>query len=414
MKHKEVICSRMALSLFTLFCFGTNAILGLNTPAKQDSWFALIVGFIAFLPMAFVYARAIKLYPGRNILDVCEIVYGKVIGKFFQAMFLIFTLMLAALAMRNTYEFINIIMLRETPYLAIMMTLILMAVYLAVNGIEVLGRWSLAVFVVTIASLLFTFLFSMENMDIDNMRPILNNDITTLLDSAFAMFSFPLAETIVFLLIIDFLDKKTSPYKFFYLGGFISLAVLLLVFFRNRLTLGEFSDMATFPSYVASRLIAISMYFSRVEGLITTNFILLGFLKMSICTLAASEGFSKLFGVSHRRKLAFPVGLLVMALSGIVHENVIQMFQFIDYYRIYALPFEVIVPLIIWIGAEVKTRFGKNSENKPGTQQEPKGEAQEEQSKDEVPEHAGSQVAEDAGEISPSTVEADAENSQGG
>ena len=397
---KETISGMMAISLFTLFCFGTNTILWPNTPAKQDTWVALIISFIAFLPMAFVYARTIKLYPGRNILDVCEIVFGKIIGKFFQAMFLIFTVILAALVMRGTYEFINIIMLKKTPNLPIMITLILMATYFTFNGIEVMGRWSLAVFLITITSMLLTFLLLLNNMDFDNIKPIFAADIPTLLDAALVFFSFPLGETIVFLLLIDFLDKKTSPYKFFFLGASLSLIVLLLVFFRSRLALGEFSDFATFPSYVASRLIQISMYFSRIEGLITTNYILLCFSKLSVSSLAATEGFSKLFGVSERKKLAFPVNLFIMALSGIVCENMLQLFEFISYFRIYAIPFQVITPLIIWIGAEVKTRMGKKGEQAQGEQQ---------QSEDEVPEHAGSQAAEEAGANAANPAQTEAE-----
>lgn len=378
---KEIISTRMALSLYVLFCFGTNAIIGVSSEADNDSWVALLLSFIAFLPIAYIYARTIKLHPGKNILDVSEIIFGKVIGKFFQVMFLTFTVILAALAMRNTTEFINIIMLKETPLVPLMVTLILMTIYLSMAGIEVMGRWSLVIFVITVSSLVITFVFSLENMEIENIQPMFNTDIVKLLDSTLAIFTFPIAETVVFLLLTDSLSKRTSPYKLFFLGGILSLVVLLAVFFRNHLTLGEISKIVTFSSYVASRLIQISMYFSRVEGLITTNFILLGFLKMSICTLASAEGFAKVFGISERKKIAFPVGLFVMMLSGVFHENVLQMFEFIAYYKIYAIPFQIIFPVIIWAGAELKA--WKENKKKKASEVREQDEDEDEQDQDE-------------------------------
>lgn len=85
-----------------------------------------------------------------------------------------------------------------------------------------------------------------------------------------------------------------------------------------------------------------------------------------------------------------------MAISVVSNESVMQMLEFIRYYRLVALPFEVIIPVIIWICAELKVRKEKKKQEGLGqNEEESAGESAEESPAD--AEQAGSVVAEEAG-----------------
>lgn len=50
----------------------------------------------------------------------------------------------------------------------------------------------------------------------------------------------------------------------------------------------------------------------------------------------------------------------MMILSLIIYTNTMQMFEWLDIiYKYYAIPFEIILPLFIWITAEIKVRLRK-------------------------------------------------------
>jgi spore germination protein KB len=51
-----------------------------------------------------------------------------------------------------------------------------------------------------------------------------------------------------------------------------------------------------------------------------------------------------------------PVALLFLALSAIIYKNTMEMFDFISVYQFYAIPFQIIIPLAVWIAAEIKAR----------------------------------------------------------
>ena len=87
-----------------------------------------------------------------------------------------------------------------------------------------------------------------------------------------------------------------------------------------------------------------------------------GFVKISICLLAAGRGVDYLFKAGNYRQLVAPVGLLMMVTSCIIYQNIMEMMKFaFKVYRYYAFPFQVVLPVIIWIGAEIKARKTKKS-----------------------------------------------------
>ena len=56
-----------------------------------------------------------------------------------------------------------------------------------------------------------------------------------------------------------------------------------------------------------------------------------------------------------------PIFMFVLMLCVLSYTDAVQMFDFLDLYPLYALPFQVIVPLIIWLVGEWRTRSKKTS-----------------------------------------------------
>ena len=104
-----------AVSLMLLFEFGSSVILGVNTQTGQDSWITLIVGALIACPFMLIYARILKLYPGKSVFEIMDLVLGKVAGKILCALMTWYAIHLCALVIRNFSEFTEISTLQETP-----------------------------------------------------------------------------------------------------------------------------------------------------------------------------------------------------------------------------------------------------------------------------------------------------------
>lgn len=349
--------SRQAIALLMMFNFGSSVVMGVSTEAAQDSWISLLLAILIAIPVILMYGRILELNPHMDMFDAMEALLGKVVGKAAIALMTWYALHLCALVLRNFSEFIQLATLLDTPQLPVLIIMLLAVCYLAKSGCKALGKWALVTLPVVLAVVALTVILSLNVMRFDNILPIFGHSVGRIVSDAFQIVSFPFCETVLFLSIADCLHKDDNPRKIYLTATIFSGVVLLIVIFRNLFVLGaEVVAIEYFPSYVAARIINLGDFLSRIEGSISVNFILAGITKITVCLLAASKGLAKLFGAGDYRRLIMPAGFLAVALAMIIYNNIMEMFGFIKYYAIYAAPFEVLLPALLWIVSEIRAK----------------------------------------------------------
>jgi spore germination protein KB len=162
-------------------------------------------------------------------------------------------------------------------------------------------------------------------------------------------------------------NKPNEPKKIFIKGLLTATLILLIANLRNLFILGVPSlKQFYFSSYQTVSVISIGEFFTRFEILIGVNLLLACFIKLCVLLFTSSIGLAKLFNIKGYKKMAAPCGLMMAFLCMINFGNTEEHFRFMKFFRIYTVPFEVILPIIIWIAIEIKTRIKKGE-----TSQEP-------------------------------------------
>ncbi len=358
-----------ALAILMLFNFGSSVVMGVSTGVGQDSWIAMLFATAYAMPVMWMYARIISLNPGEGLFSAAERLLGKVLGKVVIALMSWFALHLCALVLRDFSEFIQVASMLETPQLPILIIMATTVYMLARNGCKALGKWSMATMPIVLGVVTMTVLLSFNIMNPEYFLPVLESPIGKIAAEAYKPFSFPFAETVVFLGIADFVRPSDSPLKI-YMGGLLfSALVMLVIIARNLMILGPaVVAVDYFPSYSAVAIINLGDFFSRVEGSISVNFMLAGISKIALCLITASRGIASLFGIRDWRKLVAPTGLLAVMLAQNMYGSTMELFSFLNYYGFYAIPFELMIPILLWAVSEIRTRrSGKNpSASDPG------------------------------------------------
>lgn len=362
---KESITLRQAVSMVALFIIGSSLVLGISRNSKQDAWISLLITFAAVAPIAYIYARLMNRYPGKNLFDICVEAFGKVFGRIVIVLFAWYAFHLGALVLRNFSEFIQVTAFNNMPQVISLMAFTILIIWVVRRGPEVLGRWASIALPVLLVMVAFTILLLVKDMRLSNLLPVGEN-LPDVPRDAFNNFSFPFAETVLFIGVLNTLKQGYKPGRALLYGLMIGGAVLLFgMYFRNALTLGfpALGD-STFPSYDAVSVIIAGGFISRIEGVIGANLLMAGFVKVSICLMVASKGVAKLFNAEDYRPYVAPLGLMMVALASIVYKNTMEMFDFLPVYAYYAFPFEVIIPIALCIVAEVKFIIKSKKENK--------------------------------------------------
>lgn len=353
----EQITDKEAIVLLIVFVIGSTLIIGIGGEAKNDAWISGIVGIIMAFPMLLIYSRILSLFHGKDLFDILNIVLGKVVGQIVAIIYIWYAFHLGALVLRNFGEFVNTVAMPETPMLVTLVCLGLICITAVKLGIEVMGRTTTFFLPILISILAVVQLLSIPEFHLNYIKPILGDGITPVLKGGFSAFSFPFAETVLFIGVFDSLKTKRSPFKVYSFGVLIPFTIIIATTLRNIAVLGNMLGSFYFPSYAAVSMISIGDFLQRMEVTVSIVFIYGAFIKSSICLLVACRGIAKMFNLKDYRSIVIQTGLLMIYFSYIVYDNIMEMkYWAFKVYAYYAFPMQVILPIIIWIFAEIKTK----------------------------------------------------------
>lgn len=360
--HDNPLSARELIIMIILFLFGSSVVMGVNSESRQDSWISLLVGAAFAIPLFIMYARILQLMGRQDFFTCVMDWFGPVFGRILIGLLVWYYIYLSAIVTRNFSEFMEIAALPETPQFPLMISILLVCVYLCKSKIQVIGQWSVVGLFLTLSILAITVLATAQHMDIKYLLPIMEHPPSEIVQSAIKTTAFPYAECVVFLPLIS-AARQASPYRVFLKGHLLGTLVLLATVLRNTLCIGPaLMEIEYFPSYTCARIMEIGTFLSRIEGTISINFIIAGTSKTTLCLYAACLGIAKILNIPNKMDLiVMPLCMLALTLCAFSYVDAIQIFDFIDIYAYFAMPFQLFLPVLIWLVGEWKVRHQKDA-----------------------------------------------------
>ncbi|MEJ8554717.1 GerAB/ArcD/ProY family transporter [Tepidibacter sp. Z1-5] len=361
--NKEVVSDKQGISLIVLFIIGSSSVFIMGSEAKQDLWLAIILAIFMALPMALIYSRLHSIFPDKDLYDIIEICFGKFIGKIIIIILTCFLFYWCSDVTNNYGNFIFSVSLKETPMIIPMMFLLILCGWGAKQGIEVLGRWSDFFLIIPVVVLFILAISAISRMNINNIFPIFGSGFSSIFEGALNSLSFPFSQILAFSIVFSCFNKeKQSPYKIYVTGLIVGGIILFLVSLISLLVLGvDSSGRRYYAAYTAVSLINIGTLLNSIEVIISTTFLLGGFIKIGVLLLCVCKGIMKIFNFSDYRFIITPITLLAINLSFFQYENVMHYYEFqTDIWLYFVSPFQVFLPIIIWLIAEIKNKNSKH------------------------------------------------------
>lgn len=354
-KSNVKITTVQLFTTLTGFIFGSTVLMNPATQAKEDSWLAFIIGWAGGLVLIYVYLLISKYNPNKTLVEILIDNFGKYIGTVVSILYIMYFVHLASLVLRNFGEFSVTVTYQETPQVVIISLLALLVAYAVRGGLEVAARINLLLFPVIPVGIFLISLALLSYHDTTAMFPVLKNGIFPVLNAGFAVMAFPFGEVVAFLMLFPFVNATNKVSKVSFLSVIIGGAVLLLVLLRDLAALGpDLIANTNYPGHMTSRLIP----FISVEPLVDLNFMVGGGIKISVLIFAATYGISQILKTNNYKPLVLAVTSFAVVLSIWVYNNAMDMFRWASkIYPYYALPFQVIIPLVL-LGVSM---YGKRS-----------------------------------------------------
>lgn len=350
------ISPRNLKSLIILIVMCGSLVNGAFTVA-QDSWIAILLIPLLYFPIILIYCRICSLLPGKSFFEIIDILFDPILKWLVIFLMTAYALMVSSFQLGNYVEFVVITALGDTPKVPLLMLLLIPAIYLAQKGLQILGRWSIIICTIIVFNIMLTILLSMNIVHLTYIQPVMDHSFREILFNSFTMGNIAVGDTVMVMIGMGYLKKEESAYKVYFSGVLVGILLFVVVMLRNITILGPYLEQsATFSTYMAVRVIDIGNFLERIESTISFTYIFLGITKLAVFLSAAAMGVSYLLKVPKYKRFLVPVSLLALMLSAVIYQSVFQTFELAWMYRYLALPFQVLVPLLIWITAEIKIR----------------------------------------------------------
>ncbi|GED71122.1 hypothetical protein BRE01_48240 [Brevibacillus reuszeri] len=347
------ISARQFGILVALFTIGTPILIipaGLAGIVKQDAWLAAVLGVGLGLLITGIYTALGRRFPTKSLVEMNELVFGKWIGKTISITFIFFNLVTAAELLFFVGNFMTTQIMPETPIQSVHILfacIVMMGIRL---GIETLARSAEVLFPLFVLLFIILVIFLSPQIKIENIQPVLDTNFKVLLKGTIFFASvFSLAPVVLLMIFPASVNRNKEAKKAFFSGTMIGGFVLIMIIALTILVLGaDTTARQMYPSYTLAKKINVGNFLQRIEIIMAGMWFITIFFRVCCYFYASVIGLAQTLNLKDYRFLVLPLGIIVLALSLIVHPNVVHSEEYNKREWIpYATTYGLVLPLLL-------------------------------------------------------------------
>ncbi|SDZ67658.1 spore germination protein KB [Evansella caseinilytica] len=339
--EKGTISSSQLLFLAAAFVQGAALVVAFAyVVTKHDVWIIIISGLAVTLPFLWGCVSLAKSFPGQNMVQIMESVYGTFLGKGLSILFISFPFQVISHNLRFIGDFFVIYMYPKTPLVVFLILFIAVCAWAVRSGIETIARIGLVTVAITIFIDVLTFFLLLGEMEATNFLPMFELSVGDFIQGTHIMFAIPYGELMIFLMIVPYVNKIKQAKSALLWGLTIGAATLLILVVRDIAALGSLANVLVAPSFEAVRLIDIAHVITRMELLVAIVLLITVFIKISVLYYASALGIAQIFGLRTYRPLVIPIAIFSVSFSMVIYDAAAeQMYVGANIWPVYSLLF---------------------------------------------------------------------------
>ena len=250
----------------------------LNT-AHQDSWISIIIAIVFGIIPFFLYSYLKNKFPDKNIITLNKEKFGK-FGTFLNLILIASTLIFTICSFWIVVNFIDSQYLYRTPTIMIIIILILPVIYTIIKDFHIFSKVSLIMFYISLFFIIIILTGLISNIDINNIKPILNNSPNNILYGTFCFIGFNILPLFLLNIIPQNKIKNYSPKKSFVFYLISSLSLLNVMFLTISIFGIHLSELYNYPSFHLLKRVSVLDIIDRVESILSLEWFLALFVQI--------------------------------------------------------------------------------------------------------------------------------------
>jgi spore germination protein KB len=321
---------------------------------ERNTWLIIIAAAILSSPFLLCYTKLSSRFPGMNLIQITNSVYGDVFGRILSIFYLLFFSLTLSFNLRDLGSLYTTFLMPDTPQAFFIVVGALLCSYLVWCGVEVIGRISLIFVIISFLTATVTTLMLADKIDMSNLLPIPDIPVIDMVHAVQIVGSFSYCDLLALMMIFYAADKPGKISKNAFKGILLGTVLILIISFRNTTVLGDTETIMALSSFQSVRLIQIWNIFTRMDLLIAIAQTVMVFFRCSIFLYALVLSMSTIIGTRSYRPLILPIAgfEVVMALT-IYQSSVEQSMVSINAGVFYLIPILFILPPVTLLVASL-------------------------------------------------------------
>ena len=260
--------------------------------AQTAAWTVPIFSGILSALWIWALVSVLKANPGKDIISITRSLFGPYVAFVLGIVFYLYNLGIVGTSMGEMAETVATILLPLTPTVFLMAVTLLVSLYVALKGLEVVGRVSIAVASVMLGLFAAVSTLSINMWVLDSVFPLLGPGVATLLKT-YVVRQAIFGEVLSLGVVAPYLRKpndvgKVATHGTILIATALSLAVLTcqMVFPYPSLT------RTVAPLLRVTRIVNLGRFFQRTDALLAPVWLIVGHMQVAIGILVASLAFA--------------------------------------------------------------------------------------------------------------------------
>lgn len=311
----------------------------------RTAWIGeLLCGFL-IIPFALWILKIGKLFPGKNIFKILELLGGRIINIIFSTVYVAYNILLSALLLRMMMGLLKALVLHLTPTWATASIIVGMSFLIADSGVEVLARLSASLEVILLGILFLGLAMGLiPHFDISNILPIIDCSFLPFLQTIY-MAGGGHSECILFMLIVvENLHSPSHNYKLLTKGLLISVVLMpgSVSFLLSATISPEEASTIAFAGINTAYAVSMGKFIQGLEVFVVTTYVLITVMKLSGNFYSSWVASEQIFKKESR--------ILLIIISAITFLGALRIPSFnlaFDYYilaiKYFAFPFYIAI-----------------------------------------------------------------------
>lgn len=322
---KEVISASQLFAMIFLFEMGTALVVPIGLESGHAVWISILFALPGGILLYLVYTYLYRQYPKLIISGYTQKILGRFLGWPLSLLYIPIFMYNGSRNLREAGDLLIASSYDRTPIFIINAMMVIAVIYILRKGIEVFSRTAeIYLLIIFAMGLICCFVVIAAGLiKFENLFPLHAKDWKEALISAYPnIWIFPYGELVCFTTILTHISKfrvaKRTGIAAIMLSG-------LLLSFTHAIEISALGTdiyaRATFPLFTTITLVNLANFIQRLDALVMLTLIIGVFFKMTIYCYAAMAVTADLFKVKDMRKLAVPIGIVVLFSSFASAEN---------------------------------------------------------------------------------------------